>query len=479
MISPVVGKLNAFHIFEGLQEGLSLFSGASRVAIIYVVRPEDPLHIYDPQHLLKGHEPRLKELYIDSGDWRKADNGSSASGGFGRLIPVEDLHLAGLISFGGKSDAMFYQMWFTEHHPDMCSVGPTERWLEHAAWLLSKDIAAEDEYYTGTSGYVLREYAAHAVRDFIIDELNIRIGMDIELRIYPILDAVLGISKTTEEGAWPRGELVFVEPSVVPGLRFMTSFSPGERPNIQNFKHARKLLQAVEYSERKLVSDGRAIVGITDGTNLPDGRVVADFRGGHGFLKLNGDPVCSFFDGNFHSSTRRAKLVQLEEILLDSGLEPESEIYELFRAVCAIVHNAEDKKHGCTLVIDLNTAPMAIPGQHLESPLNLREARHLELTQSFSKLDGALHIGADMHLHGFACILDGRSIPGEDRSRGARFNSALRFTAEHDNIVIAVVSSDRPVSIIQGGLELNAACAFAPVSSLLPTPPTLQDWIRD
>ena len=83
-----------------------------------------------------------------------------------------------------------------------------------------------------------------------------------------------------------------------------------------------------------------------------------------------------------------------------------------------------------------------------------------------------------MHLHGFACILDGKSIPGEDRSRGARFNSALRFTAEHENIVIAVVSFDRPVSIIQGGIELNATYALKPVSSRLPKPPTLKDWIR-
>jgi len=479
MMSPAAGKLSAFHIFEGLQEGLSHYSSTSRVAVIYAVRPGDPLYIYDPQSLLRGHEPKLKELFIDSDKWMANPDRKISEGGYGRLMPVANPELTGLISFGGKSESMFYQIWFTEPHPDMCSTGPPERWLEHAAWLLSKDIAAEYKYYTGTSGYVLREYATHAVRDFIVDELNVRVGMDIELRIYPILDAVLGISKTMEEGSWPRGELVFVEPSSIRHLHFMTRFFEGERPNLQNFKHARKLLQAVEYSERKLVSDGRSIVGITSGDNLPDAKIVADFRGGHGFLKLNYDLICSFYDGRFHSSTRRTKLVQLEEILLDSTIEPESGIYELFKAVCDIIHNSEDKKFGCTLVVDLNKQPISIPGQHLEEPLNLRELQSLELTKSLSKLDGALHIGSDMHLHGFACILDGKSIPGEDLSRGARFNSALRFSAEHGNIVIAVVSSDRPVSIIQGGLELNATCAFAPVSSRLPNPPTLLKWLRD
>ena len=61
MISPVVGKLNAFHIFEGLQEGLSLFSGASRVAIIYVVRPEDGNIV----HSLGGDPPVPDLLRVD------------------------------------------------------------------------------------------------------------------------------------------------------------------------------------------------------------------------------------------------------------------------------------------------------------------------------------------------------------------------------------------------------------------------------
>lgn len=38
------------------------------------------------------------------------------------------------------------------------------------------------------------------------------LGWDTQLRVYPVLDAVLGISKTLEEGAWPRGEMIFVEP---------------------------------------------------------------------------------------------------------------------------------------------------------------------------------------------------------------------------------------------------------------------------
>ena len=477
MPNKVIRGLGAFHIFEGLCEGLSHFSGTSRVSLVYASRNSSRVRIYDPQDLLQGHEPKLKKLYLDSDEWRGSASGRQEMSRSQYPYPEKNLNLAGLISYGGRSEFIFYQMWFTEHHPDMCSVGPTERWLEHAVWLLSQEAAIQPLFYTGTSGCALREYATHAVRDHIVDELNMILGMDIHIRIYPILDAVLGISKTLEEGALACGHLVFVEPRGLSLVDFLARFPEFEQPSLKNFKHVRKLLQAVEGSGRKLISDGKFIVGVGSG-EISQCRITADFRGGHGFLRLNGKPVCSFFDGRFHSSTRRARLVQLEEILIESDIDPPENQHSLFRIISAIVHNAEEQKHGCTLVIDLRKTPIRISGQHLEKPLDLRQARILELTKSLAALDGALHIGSDLMLHGFACILDGSAIPGEDRARGARFNSALRFTAEHHDIVIVVVSSDRPVSLIQEGVELNAKCEWKMVSACVPSPSTLEEWLE-
>lgn len=56
---------------DGLRDGLTHFSGPSRTAVIYSIKPDDPIHIYDPQNLLAGHEPKFKELYIDTDEWRK------------------------------------------------------------------------------------------------------------------------------------------------------------------------------------------------------------------------------------------------------------------------------------------------------------------------------------------------------------------------------------------------------------------------
>jgi hypothetical protein len=468
-------NLVLFRVLEGLREGLSQFSGPSRVALIYAEKNDDPVHVYDPQDLLRGHEPKLKEIYLDQENWRTISPDPRHISFLGEVYPERNLDLAGLISFGGRTRSISYQMWFTEHHPDICSIGPTERWLEHAVFLLAHEFASESAFYTGSSSYVLREYATHAVRDHIRDELNLLFGWDIKIFVFPILDALLGISKTREEGAWPRGKLVFIEPDAISGLEYLIRFPRVERPNLKNIKHVRKLLQAVEYSDRKLISYGNNIVGIAEG-NMPERRSTADFRGDYGFFRVGGKPVCSFSDGKVYSTNRRPNLVHLEEALIESPVDPTTG-NDLFKIATAIVQKAGNERHGCSLVIDFNDPAVSISGQQLEYPLDLKKKGTLELAKSLAKVDGALHIGADLHLHGFACLLDGHAVSGEDRARGARFNSALRFTAEHDNLIVVVVSADRPVSVIQGGVDLTAQCEWKASSRLVTTPPTLKHWI--
>ena len=75
--------------------------------------------------------------------------------------------------------------------------------------------------------------------------------------------------------------------------------------------------------------------------------------------------------------------------------------------------------------------------------------------------------------------MDGPSITGEDRARGARYNSALRFTATQKDLIVVVVSSDRPVSIIQDGMALNAQCRFDPIPLSTHLPPDLESWLAE
>ncbi|MCK5096806.1 MAG: DNA integrity scanning protein DisA nucleotide-binding domain protein [Desulfobacteraceae bacterium] len=460
MTKTIFQNLCISNIFNGLVEGLSKFSNQSKIAIIYSPDPKKDILIYDPQKILKEHESVLKEEYYENiKKLHKQIKQSIANQPDEYLVPVDKLNLAGLINYGAASKSFFYQMWFTNHHPDMCSVKPTEKWLEHAACLLSTDYPL-GRIVVGSSDYILKNYSLQAIADYIIDERNDCLDYDSRLLIPPILNIVLNISKAREEGVSPIGQILFTDPDKVHNIDFITKIQRHQRPFVHNIKHVRKLLTAVENSNRKLVSDGNTIIGITD-SPVPDYAIAADYVGDHGFLKLGKEKICSFCGGNFHSTNREAKLVELEELLLDSKLEPENSSF-LFQIISELVHVSVRDGHGCTLVIDLNKEPLNLTGHVLDPSLNLLKPAHIDLACSLTKIDGAIHITSDLLLHGFGCLLDGKATNWENMARGARYNSAIRFSAEHKDTIIVVVSSDRPVSIIYCGLEINAFSSWEP-----------------
>lgn len=460
----------------GVRDGLSFFSGTSRAAIIFALKETDELYICDPQNLLRGYEPKLEAIYFGDEPWCNQFCPGTFYHSYNHIEKQTDLLLDGLISQGGSSTPVFYQMWFTEHHPNICSLCPTECWLEHAVLRFSHDMANESSLYTGISGSFLREYATHAVHDCILDKAGMKLGLDVRIEVDSMLESILGISKTNEEGARPFGALTFVEPALLPQINFIAKFQESERPTLRNFKHVRKLLQAVEHSERTIISDGHKIVGIGL-RDIEPFHITADFQGKLGFLFVNNEAICSFQDGGYSSDTHRAKLFEVEEALLDFNIEPSVRV-DIFQIVAALVHNAEDKMFGCTFVLDLSPTPTPIAGQSIHPPIDLLAAKNIELAGSLSKVDGALHIRSDLHLHSFACLLDGFRVDNEDRARGARYNSALRFTAQHPETIVVVVSSDRPVSIFQQGSEISNRYPDRTSSrcNLFPIP--LKEWLE-
>ena len=462
-------------ILTGIRDGLSKFSGPSSVAVIYQLSAEDEIYICDPQSLLRGHESKISATFFNDDTGPFIIQHQLVNKPYSHIDPVENLMLDGIISYGGHSAPVFYQMWFTEHHPELLATSPTERWLEHAVLRFSHDAANAEDLYTGISGRFLREYGAYAVHDQIRNEQNRwRKGIS-ELDIYPILNAVLGISRTREEQQSPHGELVFIDPTNVGSVDFLARFRRSEQPLLDNFKHVRKLLLSVQNFHYKLVSDGIHILGVARG-RIECFNISADFRGLFGFLKLNGQTICSFSDGAYSSQAHQAKLFEVEEVLLDYQIDSTIR-NSLFHIVSSIVHYAETEYFGCAIVLDMNTPLTLIAGQNLEQPLDLERSNMLDLACDLARVDGALQVGVDRQLHRFACLLDGPSIAGEDRSRGARYNSALRFTAQHDQTMIVVVSSDRPVSVIHDGIEHSGTCALHLADSNIIEPQVLRQWL--
>jgi hypothetical protein len=463
-----------YNVLDGLKRGLSKFSGPSRAAVIYAVDAADPLRILDPQDLLFGHQPAIKKYFAATNAWRR--NLPETGKIFFDHASSQRLVLDGIISLGGRSRGCAYQMWFTERHVDLCSPGPTIRWLEFALLQLSQSLIVQDILALDAAGYLLAEMDLHAVHDYITDKRARIMGTDSKLNVYNLLEVVIQISKTPEEGAWARGALAFVESTAMSDVHFLARFPKGECPNLENYKHVRKLLQTVEGGGRALVSDGEAITGIAAG-ELPQASLWTEFNGRRGFLKLDGSPVCGFSDGAFHSSNYQPNLGTLHEALLKWRLKS-ADLKALLMCISRVVAVASEQNYGCGVIIDPNKRPLDLAGQSLDAPIDLALEENLNLATALAKVDGVLQIDAHLKLHAFACLMDGTVIPKEDRSRGARYNSALRFTAKHPGLICVVVSSDRPVSVIQDGCDLSKSPNWPRIPKSLRTPPTVKQWLE-
>ncbi|SHN56454.1 DNA integrity scanning protein DisA nucleotide-binding domain protein [Desulfovibrio litoralis] len=434
-----------------LSRGLGVFFGSNRIALIIKLKNNSTPEIYDPSGLLDENTEQIQRFLKSPTLKKELKQANWITNLDYNLLP--NLKIANTISFGCNMKHIAMQYWIVERQSDLCSKEPILRWLEFAASQLHLDIMDKKNLRENISNLAIESYAMHAVRDHLSDLRTQALGMDVALSFYNILDTIINIASTREEGAWARGGIAFVDPSVIDHVNFMASFPSHEQPTLEDIKHCRKLIQAVEGSTRLLISDGTTIVGISQ-SQLPKGTVVADFKGRFGFLRFDNKTICAFTESGFVGTNRRPNLDTLERLLHTFQLS-EEEANALLNCSFNIVEYAQGRKHGCSIVLDLGEPPTYISGLSLTSPLDLKIPENISLSASFAKIDGALHINKEAQLLSFASLLDGPSMAQECRGRGARYNSALRFSARHPDVVVIVVSSDRPISIIYKGSEYN------------------------
>lgn len=107
---------------------------------------------------------------------------------------------------------------------------------------------------------------------------------------------------------------------------------------------------------------------------------------------------------------------------------------------------ASNQRHGTTVIISTNAASES---KRLSSnsgvvPFTPDEATIIGSTS----VDGALMLDMEGKCHGMGLILDGYAGEGESPSRGARYNSAVRYTRNRDDCLAVVVSVDGIVDIL-------------------------------
>jgi Probable sensor domain DACNG/Probable sensor domain DACNH/DisA bacterial checkpoint controller nucleotide-binding len=107
---------------------------------------------------------------------------------------------------------------------------------------------------------------------------------------------------------------------------------------------------------------------------------------------------------------------------------------------------AIEQRHGTMLVVTREAASEAV---RLESQGTRVKPTLLtpELLRLVTSIDGAVLLEPAGLCHAVGVILDGPATPAGTPARGARYNSAIRYTSAHKACLILVVSEDGPVDI--------------------------------
>ena len=322
-------------------------------------------------------------------------------------------------------------------------------------------------------GQSLETYGPGAIAHYMSAELAEAGG---PLAIPKILGSISDLARGQEEGARPSGRIVFLAPEDARKLPLDVAFAADDLPRSDSAKLCGKLMRIVATRDAFLLSDGSVVLGVSS-AQIPERSVLVELNRGQGEVWLKGQRVCSIQDGYFHSWRLALNVGPIEEALRGMGLAPE-DVKKLATTILQIASSARERRHGCSIVMDLRKRPGKLAGQVLERPLDLFEKNNVALACGMAGIDGCLQVDADARLLAFGCLLDGAAVPGrEDRSRGARYNSAIRFTDQNRRTLAIVVSEDGPLSIVSAGRDHGRLRAVDQPASVELKPPTLKEWL--
>jgi hypothetical protein len=112
-----------------------------------------------------------------------------------------------------------------------------------------------------------------------------------------------------------------------------------------------------------------------------------------------------------------------------------------------LIRAAEEASHGALLIINENAAEESHRLRKQGSPI-VACVLTPDLLRPLTTIDGAILLSPDGRCHGIGTILDGNATENGDPSRGARFNSALRYAESHWPCMAVVVSEDGGIDLI-------------------------------
>lgn len=482
--------LTALGLINGLNSGLSRYlRNPCRTAVIFANQSLkwEEFIVCDPSKLLNAHHRTIKEFFEDPGSVKKVLE--EILFGNPRMGP----RIEGFFTYVIQDTETGFQLWFVELPPGVYSCEALGGWLLRSSNFMDFDPPTiEQSIYYGVAATML---VSNLASDAIATGLALKSGATNRQeyqRFSDIVSVLSKVSQTEEEGSLPSGNIIFSDGNY--GMLRRIDFQPTAPLN--RHKHVGKLLASVEnHPKQCLVANLSEVTALAYYDQMPEGSLLARFarRGEGELIAADGSKICSFFDGEFYGADPPSVEVVLNESkrFRELGSDLKS---ALTKRIKDIVRHAQLNHHGCSVVLDFKECPSRLIAGHLfDEPLRLDgtnsiDDNYWQMVINSSAIDGALYVQvteATLLMRGFGCILAGDVQEDEDRSRGSRHNSAIRFTGSYEESVVIVVSEDGPVSVFAEGSRLQAKSVMDTEAIELPEEeehaskriPTVANWL--
>lgn len=412
-------------IIDATERGICRYAGRAEVAAVIYNSSDKDSAIWDPNDVLKEYRDHICQLF------RQTPPNTMP-----QFFPHQWYN----------PDSLLHQAWFIRTQPEVKSA-VLNHWLKAAADLVELTFINSKRESLPVFGMQLEHFARTAIRHYLQTK-------DPNVDFEHILQQLARCSTTTEEGKRASGHLAFVSrdtksemlrnPSNFDVIAELTEAVP-----LNDYKHIVKSLQ--------VTSSGMTLCGTSTELTLllrkaPPKALISTFNKGLIDVDYDEEKVCRIKNGEFFFPNQSPALAPTQ--ILRDGHVPEAAV----DIVSKVVESCFLNRHGATVVVVPRPPEFEMSGHRFRTPLVA--ANNDRDVQSMSAVDGALLVDHDGSILGYGYLLDGlidvTSAMPERRSRGARYNSALRFSGRMPAAWIAVVSEDGPVTVFNGGRELYA-----------------------
>ena len=287
--------------------------------------------------------------------------------------------------------------------------------------------------------------------------LHARVAAEFLARVTGYPDAFAGlniIASLKYEKQDCSARIAFSGEGIIP---LKAAFHPP--PSLLHYNKVRKLLAAMD-SHLCLAASGDRLVGIARDQDIhgPEVHLASFLKHQTWELSCQGRVLLRNEEGRLSAGRRQMRdkeIAAFARSVLDLDEAGAARILQLIKG-------AAGAGHGGMLIFSEEAAQEAerLCEDGIRVNPFMPESRDLP---AFSVMDGAILMDLTGRCHALGVILDGPACAGADSSRGARYNSALRYHAKNvgKKLLLAVLSDDGMLNLIPDPFHKNRGAGHA------------------